>query len=45
MQPQILFIRGGGFVADPGAGGNGYSEATIVLEFCGLVAEAWRSAG
>jgi len=45
MQKRTLFISAGHSNADPGAVGNGYSEADIVLEFRDLLAEALRVRG
>jgi len=45
MQARTLFISAGHSDADPGAVGNGYTEARIVLEFRDLLAEALRARG
>lgn len=45
MQAKTLFISAGHSDADPGAAGNGYTEAAIVLEFRDLLAEALRARG
>ena len=45
MQTKTLFISAGHSDADPGAVGNGYTEANIVLEFRDLLAEALRARG
>ena len=42
LQTKSLFISAGHSHTDPGATGNGYSEADIVLEFRDLVAEELR---
>lgn len=41
-QVKTLFISAGHSDTDPGAVGNGYAEADIVLEFRSLLAEALR---
>lgn len=45
MQSKSLFISAGHSDADPGAVGNGHTEASIVLEFRDLLAEALRARG
>lgn len=45
MQTKSLLISAGHSDADPGAVGNGYSEADIVLEFRDLLAGALRARG
>lgn len=45
MQAKTLFISAGHSDADPGAVGNGYTEADIVLEFRDLLAGALRARG
>ena len=45
MQTKTLFISAGHSDADPGAVGNGYTEASIVLEFRDLLANALRARG
>ena len=45
MQSKTLFISAGHSDADPGAVGNGYTEAAIVLEFRDYLAEALRARG
>lgn len=45
MQTKSLFISAGHSDADPGAVGNGYTEADIVLEFRDYLAEALRARG
>lgn len=45
MQSKTLFISAGHSDAEPGAVGNGYTEADIVLEFRDLLAEALRARG
>lgn len=45
MQTKTLFISAGHSDADPGAVGNGYTEADIVLEFRDLLAGALRARG
>ncbi|HIZ49565.1 MAG TPA: N-acetylmuramoyl-L-alanine amidase [Candidatus Pseudomonas excrementavium] len=45
MQTKILFISAGHSDADPGAVGDGYTEASIVLEFRDLLANALRARG
>ncbi|GGC87565.1 N-acetylmuramoyl-L-alanine amidase [Halopseudomonas salina] len=45
MQTRTLFISAGHSDADPGAVGNGYTEADIVLEFRDLLAGALRARG
>jgi len=45
MQSKTLFISAGHSDADPGAVGNGHTEASIVLEFRDLLAEALRARG
>ena len=45
MQSKSLFISAGHSGADPGAVGNGHTEASIVLEFRDLLAEALRARG
>lgn len=45
MQSKSLFISAGHSDADPGAAGNGYAEADIVLEFRDYMAEALRDRG
>lgn len=45
MQATTLFISAGHSDADPGAVGNGFTEAAIVLEFRDLLAEALRARG
>src|SRR5690554_4284596 len=45
MQTKTLFISAGHSDADPGAVGNGYTEADIVLEFRDYLAEALRARG
>lgn len=45
MQAKTLFISAGHSDADPGAVGNGYTEAIIVLEFRDLLAGALRARG
>lgn len=45
MQTKSLFISAGHSDTDPGAVGNGYTEADIVLEFRDYLAEALRARG
>ena len=45
MQKKTLFISAGHSATDPGAVGNGYTEADIVLEFRDYLAEALRARG
>jgi len=45
MQKRSLMISAGHSDADPGAVGNGFTEADIVLEFRDLIAEALRARG
>lgn len=45
MQKKTLFISAGHSATDPGAVGNGYTEADIVLEFRDLLAGALRARG
>ncbi|GGJ06718.1 N-acetylmuramoyl-L-alanine amidase [Halopseudomonas pertucinogena] len=45
MQTKSLFISAGHSASDPGAVGNGYTEAAIVLEFRDYLAEALRARG
>lgn len=45
MQTKSLLISAGHSAADPGAVGNGYTEAGIVLEFRDYLAEALRARG
>lgn len=45
MQTKSLFISAGHSASDPGAVGNGYSEADIVLELRDYLAEALRARG
>ena len=45
MQTKTLFISAGHSAADPGAVGNGYTEADIVLEFRDMLAEALGARG
>lgn len=45
MQKKTLFISAGHSATDPGAAGNGYTEADIVLEFRDCLAEALRARG
>lgn len=45
MQKKSLFISAGHSTSDPGAVGNGYTEADIVLEFRDYLAEALRARG
>lgn len=43
MQTKSLFISAGHSASDPGAVGNGYTEADIVLEFRDYLANALRA--
>ena len=45
MQAKSLFISAGHSDADPGAVGNGHTEADIVLEFRDLLADALEARG
>src|SRR5690554_4555945 len=45
LQTRSLFISAGHSDTDPGAKGNGYSEADIVLELRDLVSDALRRRG